>query len=490
MKKTLIFLMIVALSSPLFAQTSGQPTLSTEPAKKEVKFGQVNHTMPRTDDDMERFRENRFGQFIHWGIYAIPGGVWKGVVYPGASEFLKTAAKISTKDWADIAKDFNPTKYNPKAWAKAAKAMGVKYATFTTKHHDGFCMWDTKYTDFNITNTTYKGDLVAEFVKAYNDEGIDVYLYYSILDWNHDGWRYKIESEDDKKAFETLKTFTRNQLVELLEKFPTVKGFWFDGTWDASWKDNGQFSYELEKELKALRPGLIVNSRMRADEFGARHFDSNGVMMGDYESGYERRLPSPYDKVVVTRDWEACMTIPENQWGYHAKWNGHIKKPVELIEMLVRCVALNGNFLLNFGPTAQGDFRTEEANMMSEIGDWMDKYAAVIHGCGYAGLERQDWGYYTAPTKKKGVVNMVVFNPPTSGQLRVKLDKGVKIASAQFVGEPKQGALKGEIKIEASVNGEFFVHIPKMYYAEPFAIQLTIENADGTTPNVYIAPLT
>lgn len=450
--------------------------------KKEVKFGQVNPVMPRTDAEILKFRDNRFGQFIHWGIYSVPAGVWQGKIYPGASEFLKTSAKITTEQWAEFAKEFNPSQYDAKAWAKQAKALGVKYATFTTKHHDGFCMWDTKYTEFNIMNTPFKRDIVDEFIKAYNEEGIDVYLYYSILDWNHPGWRYKLTSDEDRKAFETLKKFSRDQLVELTVKYPTVKGFWFDGTWDASWKESGQFSYELEKELKTIRPGLIVNSRMRADEYGARHFDSNGVMMGDYESGFERRLPSATDTVVIMRDWEACMTVPENQWGYHVSWGGHIKQPMELVEMLVRTTSLNGNFLLNFGPTAKGVFRPEEQYIMDEIGAWMSKYGSAIYGSGHAGLERQDWGYYTAPRTEKGVVNMVVFNPPASSQLRVKLDKGVTIAEAKFVGRDSK------IEIDESVNGEFFLRIPKVLYNEPFVIRLKLQNQDGS--NVYFAPLT
>lgn len=457
---------------------------SVSAQKKEVKYGQVNPTMPRTDSAMQKFRDNRFGQFIHWGIYSVPGGVWNGKVYPGASEFLKGAAGITTKEWAALADKFNPTAYNAVAWAKAAKAMGVKYATLTTKHHDGFCMWDSKYTDFDIMNTPYKRDIVGEFVKAYNDEGIDVYLYYSILDWAHEGWRYKIETKEDQAAFETLKTYSRNQLVELIERYPTVKGFWFDGTWDASWKANGQFSYELEREMKALSPGLIVNSRMRADEYGARHFESNGVMMGDYESGYERRLPAPDDKIVPTRDWEACMTIPENLWGYHSAWAGHIKTSGELIEMLVRTTALNGNFLLNFGPTAQGDFRTEEVAIIKRIGAWMNRYSSAIYGCGYSSLENQMWGYYTAPKNRPGVVNMVVFNPPTSGQLRVKLGKNATIKSAKFT------QLKGDIKIEESVNGEFFLRIPQVLYKEPFVVEIRVEQTDGSPVNTYIAPLT
>lgn len=447
---------------------------------KEVKYGQLG-SLPREDAAMQQFRSNRFGQFIHWGLYAIPAGVWNGKVYPGASEFLKGAAKVTTDEWAALSNQFNPEKYNPKEWACLAKKMGVKYATFTTKHHDGFCLWPSKFTNFDMDITSGKRDLVGEFVKAYNDEGIDVYLYYSVLDWHHPDWRYKLVNEQDSIAFNRFKGFVRNQLIELLELYPTTKGFWFDGTWDESWKKRGQFSYELEKELKTLSPDLIVNSRFRADEHGARHFDSNGVLMGDYESGYERRLPSPYDMEVPTRDWEAVMTIAENLWGYHSHWEGHIKSDTELIEMLVRCVALNGNFLLNFGPKADGSIRTEEQMLIKQIGGWMDSYSSAIYDCGYAGLERQDWGYYTAK-KNSNQVNMIIFNVPVSKRLRVKLPKDMKLTRASFT------TVNKNIRIDASVNGEFFLHIPDANYKEPFVIVIDIEPVSGST-NHYMAPL-
>ncbi len=337
---------------------------------RNVKYGQVSEKV-RQDRDMLKFRENRFGQFIHWGLFSIPAGEWNGKIYPGASEFLKSYAKISTDDWGKLKYQFNPVNYDPRQWAKYAQQMGVKYATLTTKHHEGFCLWPSEYTDFDMDETPSKRDLVGEFVKAYNDVGIDVYLYYSILDWHHPDWRYKLENKEDSVAFDRFRKYVKNQMAELVRRYPTIKGFWIDGTWDESWKKSGKFSYDLEVYLKKISPGLIINSRFRADEYGARHFDSNGVLMGDYESGYERRLPSPYDTVVPTRDWEAVMTIPENIWGYHKQWNGHIKSGNELIEMLTRCVALNGNFLLNFGPKADGSFREEEIRLFDEIGQWV-----------------------------------------------------------------------------------------------------------------------
>jgi alpha-L-fucosidase len=261
----------------------------------------------------------------------------------------------------------------------------------------------------------------------------------------------------------------QNQLVELLERYPTVKGLWFDGTWDKSWKKNGKFSYELEALLKKTRPGLIVNSRLRADDFGKRHFDSNGDLMGDFESGYERRLPDARDTKIAKRDWECCMTIPENQWGYHKDWSiSHVKSSNELIEMLVHAVSLNGNFLLNFGPKGDGSFRDEEKRLAAEIGDWMKINGEAIYGCGYAELAKQDWGYYTRK-KKTGRIYMVVCNVPVSGWLKVRVPRGKTVADAALLdgGAP--------LKIEKFDSDEFFVILKEKSADRPFVITMALE---------------
>ncbi|MFV0540997.1 MAG: alpha-L-fucosidase [Aestuariibaculum sp.] len=441
--------------------------------KKEVKYGQLKE-LPRQDKAMQKWRSNRFGQFIHWGLYAIPGGVWEGKTYPGASEFLKGAAKISNSDWDALIHEFSIEKFNPKAWAKMAKDMGVKYVTLTTKHHEGFCLWPSKFTDFDIENTPYKKDLIRAFIDAYVAVGIDVNLYYSVLDWHHPDWRYQIKDDMDRQAFERFKTFVENQLVELVTRYPEVKGLWFDGTWDQSWKDNGKFSYDLEKKLKMLSPGLIVNSRMRADEYGSRHFDSNGVLMGDYESGYERRLPDPWNTEVTKNDWECCMTIPENQWGYHKDWTiSHIKTAYELIEMLVQCTSQNGNFLLNFGPTKEGDYRNEEVKIAKEIGNWMAINGKAIYNCGHAGLTKQGWGYYTKPYGLNQV-NMVVFNRPINGKYKVKLEKGQLVKKAYLLSKPKS-----ILNYEEITKGTFSIDTPNIEENAPFVIVLEIESKDS-----------
>lgn len=323
MKNTIIYRMKSRLITLLLLLITVSSVTFAQEAKKEIplKYGATNEGK-RQDPAMQKFRDNRLGAFIHWGLYAIPGGEWNGKVYGGAAEWLKSWAKVPADEWLKLMDQWNPTKFDAKKWAKMAKEMGTKYVKITTKHHEGFCLWPSKYTKYTVANTPYKRDILGELVKAYNDEGIDVHFYFSVMDWSNPDYRYDIKSKEDSIAFSRFLEFTDNQLKELATRYPTVKDFWFDGTWDASVKKNGWWTAHAEQMLKELVPGVAINSRLRADDKGKRHFDSNGRLMGDYESGYERRLPDPVKDLKVTQwDWEACMTIPENQWGYHKDWS-------------------------------------------------------------------------------------------------------------------------------------------------------------------------
>lgn len=293
----------------------------------------------RNDSYMERWRDYGLGQFIHWGVYAIPGGMWNGKTFTGAAEWIRVWSEIPNSDYDNLYKEFNPTKFNAKEWAKMAKEMGAKYLIFTTKHHDGFCMWPSKYTDYTVANTPYKKDIVKEIVDAYTAEGIDVYLYFSIIDWSHPGYvsggninsadiKRKYQAQEDHNPFkskeqevkyEEFKTFTRNQLLELLDNYKDIKGFWFDGSWDVAWVKNAAWVDDLGKELRAKHPGLIIGSRFRSDELGNRHEDANGFLIDDYDQRFERNLPRNFAETKGF-DWDCVMTIPENQWGYHQDW--------------------------------------------------------------------------------------------------------------------------------------------------------------------------
>lgn len=455
----------LALSGSVFAQKKQQDI--------PLQFG-ASYFGKRQDEAMQKFRDNRLGEFIHWGLYSIPGGEWNGKVYGGAAEWLKVWANVPREDWLLLMKQWNPKKFNAKAWAKMAKQMGAKYVKITTKHHEGFCLWPSKTTKYTVANTPYKKDILGELVKAYNDEGIDVHFYYSFLDWSNPDYRSSIKTPEDSVAFARFMKFTDEQLKELATRYPTVKDFWFDGTWDSSLRQNGWWTAHAEKMLKDMIPGVTVNSRLRADDKGKRHFDSNGHLMGDYESGYERLLPDPVKDLKVTAwDWEACMTVPENQWGYHKDWSlSYVKTPVEVIDRIVHAVSMGGNMVVNFGPQADGDFRPEEKELAAALGNWMSKYGQCIYGCDYAGLEKQDWGYFTKG--KQGEIYMVVFNQPYSQRLIVKTPKNTSIIEA-FVLTTGE-----EVKVTETAKNEYNVSVPMQNPGEPYVIKLKMKYGKGT----------
>ncbi|HEX8020921.1 alpha-L-fucosidase [Mucilaginibacter sp.] len=421
----------------------------------------------RPDPGMRKWRENRFGQFIHWGLYAVTGGQWKGKNYPTSAEWLKVDAGISTAEYAEIIHQFNPQKYNPAEWAHMAKNMGVKYVIITTKHHEGFCLWPSSFTDFSVASTPYKKDLLMPFVKAYQKEGIDVYFYYSILDWHHPDYRSVIQSEDDQKAFERYFAYVKNQLKELITNYPNIKGFWFDGQWEASYKKNYKMGYELEQYCRALKPGIILNNRIRTDARGHVDHDYNGRHFGDFDGSFERRLPSGVKSLDF--DWEACMTVPENQWGYHKIWEGHTKTSYEIQEMLATCTSMGGNFVLNFGPQPDGTIRAYEQNLSKEVGAWMQANGKAIYGCDNAGLEKQDWGYFTQKPGDERLY-MIVFNIPFSGALKITLPEKTIIADNTLLTDDHQ-----KFRIEKTYGNGYYLHLGDAKFTHPFVITLHLK---------------
>lgn len=236
---------------------------------------------------MQRWREHGLGQFIHWGVYAIPGGQWNGKTSTYAAEWFRSSGLMTVEEYDNLYKQFNPVNFDAKAWAKQAKQMGTRYVIFTTKHHDGFCLWPSKYTDYTIANSLYKKDIVKEIVDAYTAEGIDVHLYFSIIDWSHSGYQvgaprdellrnnnwdnyHPFKTEVDSIRYQSFKEFTRNQLIELITEYPTIKGLWFDGSWDGAWMKEAEWVDNLGHELRSMHPGLIIGSRLRCSKLGTR----------------------------------------------------------------------------------------------------------------------------------------------------------------------------------------------------------------------------
>ncbi len=450
---------------------------------KEVQYGPLT-PKNREDQAMIDFRNYGLGQFIHWGLYAIPGNEWKGVSArkgAAASEWIRSwGGETAPKDWKNtydnLYKQFNPKNFDPERWAKQAKDMGAKYLIFTTKHHDGFALWPTAFSDYDITQTPYKKDIVKQVVNAYTDKGIDVFLYFSVLEWNNPDYMAKNpETTQEKERYNRFLQYTRNQLLELLDKYPKIKGFWFDGTWDDSWIKSYEFTYQLEKELREKHPGLIIGSRFRNDEHEKRHFDSNGNLLGDYEQGWERKLPQEYEW-LDGNDWDAVMTIPPNGWGYMKDWEGlYIKTTDDLLDMMMHSVSMNGNFVLNFGPDGNGNMHPGEDKIAREISDWIKINGEAVHGVHHSELPVSKLGYYT---QKDSVIYLTVFNRPVNNIARITVPKKsstVPIKASILLNNQTLKINHADIGLDLDQNTYYDVTIPADFTSiRPFVIKISL----------------
>uniref|UniRef100_UPI003217A17F alpha-L-fucosidase n=1 Tax=uncultured Draconibacterium sp. TaxID=1573823 RepID=UPI003217A17F len=506
MKRIVLTALLGIFLLQVFAQNENQERIP-------LKHG-AHRIGKRSDAAMQRWREYGLGQFIHWGVYAIPGGQWNGETTKYAAEWFRTSGLISHEEYDNLYKQFDPVNFDAKQWAKQAKQMGARYMIFTTKHHDGFCMWPSKYTDYSIANTPYKKDIVKELVDAYTAEGIDVYLYFSIIDWSHPGYvsggninspkikkafqseeSYNpFKTEEQEEAYEDFKSFTRNQLLELLDNYPAIKGLWFDGSWDVAWVKNAAWVDTLGAELRDKHPGLIIGSRFRSDELGNRHEDANGDLIDDYDQRYERNLPNTLEDTKGF-DWDCVMTIPENQWGYHRDWSlTYIKTPYELIEMTVKASSLNGNFVINFGPDGQGNIRSEETEVAKKVGDWMQENKEAVYATHHSILEKQDWGY---STQKDDDIYLTVFNKPMNDLLKVKVPRAKTrkmvyvIEKAEFLKNVNPAVIRNGGRDKYG-NYYYNIEIPKSIgkAKDPFVIKIRLKEVDIAEKGAYQQAIT
>ncbi|MBN7793694.1 alpha-L-fucosidase [Microbacterium esteraromaticum] len=378
----------------------------------------------RDDEAMRRFRTYGLGQFIHFGLYSIPGNQWNGKTSTSpAPEWIRSwrgpdAPENWTETYDRLNEVFDPTELDARAWARQAKQMGARYVIFTTKHHDGFALWPSAYSEYTVASSPCDRDLVGEIVDAYTAEGIDVFLYFSVLDWSHPGYTRTVPACDDSRAgWQDFLDYTRAQLLELLDRYPAARGLWFDGTWDESWIASHEFTHRLEQELRERRPGLIIGSRLRNDEHGARHFDSTGALLGDYEQGWERKLPRNRE-MLDGNDWDCAMTIGPNAWGYMHDTSGHYQKTADdLVDLLMRCRSMGGNLVVNFGPDGSGRMTAHETRVAEQLGDWVAQNAAAVYDASHVDLEPTGMGHLTGNDDS---VYVTVTHRPVTGVARLR----------------------------------------------------------------------
>ncbi len=348
----------------------------------------------------EWFLQDRFGMFIHWGLYSIPA----------RGEWIMTNEKMSKEEYKIYFDEFNPINYDPKSWAKAAKNAGMKYAVMTAKHHDGFCLFDSKLTDYKSTNTKAKRDLIKEYVEAFRAEGLKVGLYYSIIDWHHKDFphygdrhhpmRDNEEFKDVEHNFENYLEYMHGQVRELCTNYGKIDILWFDFSYDdmvgERWK-----ATELINMVRSLQPNVIIDNRLEAsgENSGSIMTKNPSFFAGDFASP-EQIIPP---EGIVDEDgnsipWEACITM-NNHWGYSST-DKNFKSAKMIIRKLVECVSKNGNLLLNVGPNAKGEIPKESLDILDQIGNWIGENGKSIYNAEKSNLSKPEWGYFTQNKNK------------------------------------------------------------------------------------------
>ena len=345
------------------------------------------------------FREARFGMFIHWGLYSIPA----------RGEWVRSDEQMPESEYMPYFDEFNPRDYNPRAWAKAAKEAGMQYVVLTAKHHDGFCLFDSQYTDFKSTNTKLGRDIVRDFVEAVRAEGLRVGLYFTLIDWHHPDYphygdryhpmRNHPECSNENRDFNRYLEYMFNQAREICSNYGKLDLLWFDFSYDhmrgETWK-----ATEFIEMVRSLQPNVIIDNRLEVsgEGFGSLHDCRPTPYHGDFVTP-EKFIP-PQGILDVEGNpmlWEVCATM-NNNWGFNGT-DPFYKPASMLIKKLVECVSKGGNMILNVGPDAQGNIPPQSQAILRDIGRWMHDNAESIYGCGRSELPRPEFGRITQKDK-------------------------------------------------------------------------------------------
>jgi len=445
LKKTIIIVLAILLNvTPSFSQNKKVKKLSD-------------------DERMEWWRDSKFGMFIHWGAYSIIGGERGTKIAGGGAEWAMDKLDYTVEDYEKYPEMFNPALFDADAWVTMAKNAGMKYIVITSKHHEGFGLWDSKVSDYDVMDTSpFKRDIIKELSEACKKQDIKFCVYYSIVDWHHPQAQgnlypnYNIAQHDDPSVVnpefpEYFQNYMKPQVKELLTNYGDIGVVWFDGDWISDYTT--EMGKELYSFIRDIQPNTIVNNRVDKGRTGMDGMDNNeGNFAGDFGTP-EQEIPD----TGIDSDWEACMTM-NGTWGYKPsdnKW----KSSEDLIEKLVDIVSKGGNFLLNIGPDGFGRFPAESIRRLDAMGQWTKKNGESIYGASASPYEKPKWGRYT---QKDGVIYAHVFDWPKDGLL--KLNKDIKFKKVTLLANPKT-----ELKALAT-SREVLVEVPMLAPDNPVTV--------------------
>lgn len=386
---------------------------------------------PENIQAREWFNNARFGLFIHWGPFSIPG----------AGEWVMNDRGITVKNYTRLMDFFNPIEFDAEQWVSMAKNAGMKYITLITRHHDGFSMWNTQYSDFNIMNTPYKKDVVKMMADACHRQGVKLFLYYSLLDWRREDYPHETGRTGQKSGrtgrgdYAHYLQFMKNQLTELLTNYGEIAGIWFDGHWDQTAPEGAKdrtsrldWHYnEIYGLIHKLQPQCMIGNNHHLTPFPGEDFQM-----------FEKDLPGQntsglsFQEASARLPLETCETM-NGSWGYNITDTSY-KSAKNIIKYLINAAGRNANLLLNVGPMPNGKIQPEFTDTLKVVGQWLQQYGETIYGTEGNLIAPQQWGVITGKNKIRYV--HIIHAPQSTTSVFIPLKEKI-IAAVSFNGGQK-----------------------------------------------------
>ena len=405
-------------------------------------FSQSYQPSPENLQARKEFQDNKFGIFLHWGIYSMTA----------RGEWYMNNRNIHRDEYAKLASGFYPSRFNADEWVSSIKASGAKYITITSRHHDSFSMFDTKESDYDIVDATpFKRDVIKELAEACRKQGIKLHFYYSHLDWKREDYPLGNSGKGTgrpkgKENWNTYYQFMNNQLTELLTNYGPIGAIWFDGVWDHQ-KD---FDWQLEEQyalIHRLQPGCLVGNNHHRSPYAGEDFQ-----MFERDLPGENKAGHSGGQEISALPLETCETM-NHTWGYNIEDQDY-KSTKDLIRLLVRAAGKNANLLMNIGPQPNGELPAEAVKRMKEMGEWMKVYGETIYGTCNGEVEPHPWGVSTCKDNRLFIHILDLQDSSLYIPLKTKVKKAIKFVDGTSLtfSQDKEGILLKLPEVPAEID--------------------------------------